>query len=275
MRRNSLLVCGVLLSIAYALCFVFSLVLCLLGVAYFVIGSSIETIGDVLAQILNPFLSNGNVMMLAILVGLVALFLFLRIASSKYTKLSFVEQKKYNKKRGLLVFNLIVFVVIFLAFVGLLIYRTIKYNSFDFIIDMFICSIILLHIIAITYAIVGLIKYPDTDYQTIITKEVNTESQSNSESSGFEYVESVEKSGGTVDAIYTEGLDGETNSKAENEIEIDENKENKSQSKGVESDTTKKLIEAIGKLDQMRKSGELSAEEYTKLRERTIKKFTN
>ena len=43
--------------------------------------------------------------------------------------------------------------------------------------------------------------------------------------------------------------------------------------KDMESMTTKKLIETIGKLDEMRKNGEISMEEYTKLRSKAIQKF--
>ena len=275
MRRNSLLVCGVLLSIAYSLCFVFSFVLCLLGVAYFVVGSSVEAIGDVLQQILNPFLSNGTEVMLGILGGLVVVFLFFRNASSKYTKYSFIEQSKYNKKRGLLVFNLVLFVIMLFGFIALLVYRITTHNSFDFIIDMFICIMIALHLIAITYAIVGLIKYPDTDYQKIIIEQSDEQSQPSTENSELVYTENVEMTSGSVDPIYTEGLDGESVVKIENEVEFDEKEQDKSSQKDLESDKTKKLIEAIGKLDQMRKNGELNAKEYTKLREKTIKRFTN
>lgn len=283
MRRNSFLVCGVLLSIVYSLCFVFSFVLCLLGVAYFVIGSSVETIGDVLQQILSPFLSNGTAFMLGILGGLVAIFLFFRIASSKYTKYSFIEQGKYNEKRGLLVFNLVLFVIMLFGFIAFLIYRIIAQNSFDFIIDMFICIVIVMHIIAIIYAIIGLVKYPNSDFQAIHERIEQNNDDSDSEESrtgvgykGIGYVEDYETvSESLMEPIYTEGLDGESVVKIENEVEFDEKKQDKSSQKDLESDKTKKLIEAIGKLDQMRKNGELNAKEYTKLREKTIKRFTN
>ena len=79
-----------------------------------------------------------------------------------------------------------------------------------------------------------------------------------------------------IKPIYTAGLDGDVENKIEKELrEANElgQKQVKKPEKDMESMTTKKLIETIGKLDEMRKNGEISMEEYTKLRSKAIQKF--
>ena len=81
----------------------------------------------------------------------------------------------------------------------------------------------------------------------------------------------------SIKPIYTAGLDGETEDKIEKELReansVEQSKQVRKPEKDMESMSTKKLIEAIGKLDEMRKNGEISMEEYTKLRTKMIQKF--
>ena len=73
-----------------------------------------------------------------------------------------------------------------------------------------------------------------------------------------------------IPPIYTANLDGNNNT----EVKKEEKQKTVEQPKPeLESMATKRLIESIGKLDQMRKDGSISQEEYTKLRSQMIKKY--
>ena len=75
----------------------------------------------------------------------------------------------------------------------------------------------------------------------------------------------------TTSSIYTAGLE-------ENKLGFLDEEEKvttvvKKPSQNYETETTQKLVEGIGKLDQMRKEGSITTQEYTKLRNQMIKKF--
>ena len=284
MRRKSLLVTGMLLSIIYAICFTLSFAIGMISIIYFFVSDTIQIINDILLPIINPFMSYGKNIMLFIVALLIVYSLFLLICSTRFIKYYNSTQSKYNKKRGLLIFNLVFFILTFAMFCYLLM-LTIFNNTFTSNLIYSICLIVVLvvHIIAIVFAIYGLINYPKTYEEPVMIKSNNVETDQNIDdeieespvesNQNYESNQTVQQP--AIPPIYTAGLDGE------NDIKEKQQSENVSQKpsiqkpeKEMESLSTKKLIEAIGKLDQMRKDGEISTEEYTKLRTKMIKRFT-
>ena len=70
-------------------------------------------------------------------------------------------------------------------------------------------------------------------------------------------------------AIYTDGLDEEEKEEKKPEEEKTEEKKPTLE----ESELSKKLVENIGRLDKLRKDGQISTAEYTKLRAQIIRKY--
>ena len=275
MKRKSLLAGGTLLSIVYALCFVVSIALGVTCAIYFFVSDSIQMLNDILLPIIDPFMSFGENIMMIMAGGLVLYCLMMLIMGTRYIKYAFASQTKYNRKRGMLVFNLIFFILTFGAFTYLLVYRLINI-VFDLVLDITLIVFISLQLLGIIFAIVGLVKNPKTQEAPAI-EQVNEEVekiQDKKVQDKNEVVQEIKEpeESSHFQPIYTEGLDGE--SEKVNTKEQKAEKTTQKQSTEMESMTTKKLIESIGKLDQMRKDGEISTQEYTKLRGKLIKKFT-
>lgn len=298
MKRNSLLITGMLLSIIYSLCFAVCLGVGVLSVIYFFVSDSITLINDLLLPVINPFMSYGKTVMLVFVALVIAYSIFILICSTRYIKYFNATNSVYNKKRTLLIVNLVFFIITFGIFCYLLISNILANNFVNNIIYN-VCLIVILitHIIAIIFAIIGLKKYPKTYEEPVMEKPI----QENQEINDYDQDESSvmlnsdinqdtppqtkqNKSkqnpiqAPSIQPIYTAGLDGETEDKIEKELReassAEQSKEIKKPEKNMESATTKKLIDAIGKLDEMRKNGEISMEEYTKLRTKMIQKFT-
>lgn len=270
MKRTSLLTGGTLLSIVYALCFVISIALGVTCAIYFFISDSIQMLNEILLPIIDPFLTYGENIMMIMAGGVILYSLILLIMSSRYIKYSFAGQTRYNQRRGMLVFNLVFFVLTFGAFVYLFVYRLLNI-VFDIILDVTLIVFILLQLLGIIFTVVGLVKYPKTQEVLAV---VNVSEEMDKEQDKREVVQEIKEpeDSSQFQPIYTEGLDGESE-----QVKTSESKDEKNTKKQLvemESMTTKKLIEAIGKLDQMRKDGNISTQEYTKLRGKLIKKFT-
>ena len=294
MKRNSLLTAGIILSIIYSLCFVACLCVGVFSVIYFFVSDSITLINDLLLPIINPFMPYGKTVMLVFVALVIAYCLFMLIAATRYIKYFNATNSIYNKKRSLLIFNLVFFVITFGIFAYLLALNIFTSNFADNIIyNVCLIFIVIAHIIAIVFAMIGISKYPKTYEEPAVDIQVqeNTELTDDEQESDISQMlnndtnqnaQPTKQNKATllqtpnIKPIYTAGLDGDVENKIEKELrEANElgQKQVKKPEKDMESMTTKKLIETIGKLDEMRKNGEISMEEYTKLRSKAIQKF--
>lgn len=294
MKRNSLLTAGIILSIIYSLCFVACLCVGVFSVIYFFVSDSITLINDLLLPIINPFMPYGKTVMLVFVALVIAYCLFMLIASTRYTKYFNATNSIYNKKRSLLIFNLVFFVITFGIFTYLLASNIFTSNFTDNIIyNVCLIFIVVAHIIAIVFATIGISKYPktyeepaadiqvqenteltDDEQESDISQMLNNDTNQNAQPTKQNKATLLQTP--NIKPIYTAGLDGDVENKIEKELrEANElgQKQVKKPEKDMESMTTKKLIETIGKLDEMRKNGEISMEEYTKLRSKAIQKF--
>ena len=294
MKRNSLLTAGIILSIIYSLCFVACLCVGVFSVIYFFVSDSITLVNDLLLPIINPFMPYGKTVMLVFVALVIAYCLFMLIAATRYIKYFNATNSIYNKKRSLLIFNLVFFVITFGIFAYLLALNIFTSNFADNIIyNVCLIFIVIAHIIAIVFATIGISKYPKTYEEPAVDIQVqeNTELTDDEQESDISQMlnndtnqnaQPTKQNKATllqtpnIKPIYTAGLDGDVEDKIEKELrEANElgQKQVKKPEKDMESMTTKKLIETIGKLDEMRKNGEISMEEYTKLRSKAIQKF--
>lgn len=294
MKRNSLLTAGIILSIIYSLCFVACLCVGVFSVIYFFVSDSITLINDLLLPIINPFMPYGKTVMLVFVALVIAYCLFMLIAATRYTKYFNATNSIYNKKRSLLIFNLVFFVITFGIFTYLLASNIFTSNFTDNIIyNVCLIFIVIAHIIAIVFATIGISKYPktyeepaadiqvqenteltDDEQESDISQMLNNDTNQNAQPTKQNKATLLQTP--NIKPIYTAGLDGDVEDKIEKELrEANElgQKQVKKPEKDMESMTTKKLIETIGKLDEMRKNGEISMEEYTKLRSKAIQKF--
>ena len=294
MKRNSLLTAGIILSIIYSLCFVACLCVGVFSVIYFFVSDSITLVNDLLLPIINPFMPYGKTVMLVFVALVIAYCLFMLIAATRYIKYFNATNSIYNKKRSLLIFNLVFFVITFGIFAYLLALNIFTSNFADNIIyNVCLIFIVIAHIIAIVFATIGISKYPKTYEEPAVDIQVqeNTELTDDEQESDISQMlnndtnqnaQPTKQNKATllqtpnIKPIYTAGLDGDVEDKIEKKLrEANElgQKQVKKPEKDMESMTTKKLIETIGKLDEMRKNGEISMEEYTKLRSKAIQKF--
>lgn len=252
MRRKPFLASGIILSIIYDLAVVFSACLLIAAVIFYFAGDAVQIVNDIFMPFLTVFLAQGNLMMLIYVLLVFVGSIFFLVLSTRFIKYSGLDNQKIQNKKGRSIFFLILFILV----TGGLAYLLMNNLSVPFetmlVFNCIICLLILLHVISIVLIIVGLSKikniaYPAPQAEAQIVQAENQKP-----------------------LIYTAGLDEHVKTEQPKEEVKTE------QPKPVleESQTTKSLIEGISKLDQMRKEGSISAQEYTKLRIEMIRKFT-
>lgn len=248
MNRKSILASGIILSIIYALSIVSSICLFIAAIVYFFVADSTQIIYDLFNPILQPFLGNGNVMMLVFIALLIFLSIFLFILATKLNKYARLNKETFQTKKGLSLFYLVCFILATGALAFVLIENLL--NGFS-VIDAVVIVLIALHVVSCGLLIYGLGK------EQVVT-----------------YAKEEEQPKTIVNPsrppIYTFGLDEQ---KQEEQKHADAKTPSQPKAKLKESESSMKLVESVGKLDQMRKEGSISTEEYTKLRSELIKKF--
>lgn len=246
MKRKSLRFAGITLAVYHSIAVMFSIALAFACMVLVFTIESIESpvVNDLLLPILEPIWALGKTLFIFIAIFSVIWSILLLVGSTRVIRYSSETVENFAKKKGRLIF----FTVCFFLTLAVLIYNLIV----TFSIGNLIFTI--LYLIPLIFLLVGLIS--NTGY--IETKsEVQTV---------------VEQQESIRPAIYTAGLDEEKQEIVSSENETQ--KEAKRVEK-VESKTSQKLVESIGKLDQMRKEGTISTPEYTKLRSQMIKKYVN
>lgn len=258
MKRRPILISGIFLSIIYALGVVGTIALGIAGVIYYFMGETIQIIKDLFVPLLKPFISMGNIYMLVFIGLIIIAAIFMVVVATRFMKYSGATKEQFAKKKGLLIFNDIC-VLIATAGYSYWLASNLLASAFTtkLVVNIVLCSLIFIHFLSAILIIVGIAKEKapivDTPIQTQQGQETPT----------------VATTLETRPAIYTAGLDIEY--KVE---DVQKEKETKKQeSKVVENVSSQKLIEGIAKLDQMRKEGAISAQEYTRLRGQMIKKF--
>ncbi len=260
MKRKSILVGGILLSIVYSLMVVATIAIGLASVIYFFVGESVQLINDLFLPIIQPFLTYGKGVMLILVALTILISIFLVTASTRFMKYSSANKELFEKKKNLLLFYLVCIILAFGVFCFLFLNNIIGYSfTSKFFANLSLCLVIIIHIISCVMIIIG------------ISHESNLTSDSKKEIKTLEQVETMMNQ--SRPAIYTAGLDGEKPNIIKEENKEDKPQEQKPKPQLEESLTSKKLIEGISKLDQMRQEGAISPEEYTRLRMQMIKKY--
>ena len=196
--------------------------------------------------------------MIGVCVGIMVVMLILLIISVKFIKHSKTSAEKFGKAKGLLFFN---FILLLVAALGTA-YLIFTYVNEEYAYKYYILGGVgLLEGLSLLSILFALIKYK---------KPVSTISSVGVISSST--LEEKVLMPSHSSSIYTAGLEENKLGFSEEE-ESKETQVTKKPSQNYETETTQKLIEGIGKLDQMRKEGSITTQEYTKLRNQMIKKF--
>ena len=250
MRRKSILAGGVILSIIYALMLVASIGLVFSGALYFFAGETFQLISDLCLPLLSPFMLWGDTIMLVLVALVLVGTIVLLTASTRFIKYSGATKEQFLKKKKFLSFNVVLLIIVLGGIAYLLTDHILKvgFNG-GLVYPVVLIALAFFHVLAIIFEIVGLSKErPEVVVQTL----AETQQQQNS----------------SQPAIYTADLDDEPEQKQE---KVEEVKEKPAPLKPSESSA--KLVDAIGKLDQMRKEGAITQQEYVRLRHEMIRKF--
>lgn len=263
MKRKSLLLGGVFLTIFYSLTLVLSLLLTALCVVFFFVSDTIQIVNDLLLPIIDPFIHLDTIIIIAIMAALVIVSIVMIIGSSRFIKHAYSPVQTFSKKKKILIIFFILNIVMFAGVVYLLVTNIMSQPITDDIIkNGVLIGFTLIQVISIICCLTGLFKYKAT-----LSYNEKEQTQTLAEAE----VEQTESP-----AIYTDGLDPDEKQKpvVQQPVEAEQKpQEQQTPPPTAEKPSTKKLIEGITKLDQMRKEGSISVQEYTKLRSEMIKKF--
>ena len=253
MRRKKLLTAGLFLSIDYAIMLVALFCLMIAALAYTML-DTVEIANDLLYAVLQPFIIGDNTKMLMFIGGLLVGCIYLVILSTRISKYSKFNETMFKSKKAIVTLCIISFILA-LGGIGYWLYTNLSGASFqeNLILNSILALNAFIHLVSIILIIIGA-------------------AQGFSEKVLKQQMKAEDKLASTRPPIYTAGLD-------ENEIQQDAQKNAKTPPKAKpvimkESELSKKLIDSIGKLDQMRKNGSISTTEYTKLRSQIIRNLT-
>ena len=294
MRRKTVLIGGLILTLLYSLMLLASVFLLVMALLYTFTSNSVQIIEDIFTPVLSPFLEFGEDMLLIAVSVLIAMVIFSLICSSRFIKYSDLDQEKFVSKKGLYIFYLVWFILTCGLYLYFLI-QNISQGGFSasLLENVLLCSILGLQVISIVILIFGVagqhsLKQVPEKPQPIV--ESNTSDNKDEEELQIEQSQAEDinwddyishdkyaQNEPTIPVqkrppIYTAGLDGESEEKVE--VEKVDQKQEKKVRPLPESKTTKQVISGITKLDAMRKSGKITPTQYTKLRNKLIRKLT-
>ena len=252
MKRKSILTGAVLLSIIYSFAVVGTIVLGAASVIYFFVGQSIQVINDLFLPLISPFLIFGKIWMLVFIVLTILGAIFMLVLSTRFMKYSGIGNDIFQKKKSLMIFYLICLILAIGGYAYWLVNNIISSGfTANIVVNVTLTVVLVIHVLSFILFSYGISK----EISPIIAQESEKE---------ISVVKTEQRP-----AIYTAGLD----EIVEEQKQEEDVKEVKTVKHLEESASSKKLVESIGKLDQMRKEGAISAQEYTKLRGQLIRKF--
>lgn len=246
MKRRPLLFGAVFLTIVFTLNLIATISVSFAVIVYIFAKESIKLLAEIIEPLVKPFLEFSQTLRIIYITFTLVLAIALVIASSRFIKYASSSKEIFVRKKYTLLFSL------FLSFVGLalFIYSALTtLNSVPIItVNIVFAVVTLISIILIIYSL-----FKERTLFAVESKQVKT---------NF-----------SQPAIYTKGLDGDTqtNNIKTKTTQLKQNTNLPNVSKG--SLNAEKLIEHIGKLDRLRAEGALSPQEYTKLKQQIIKKF--
>lgn len=304
MRRKTVLIGGLILTLLYSLMLLASIFLLVMALLYTFTSNSVQIIEDIFTPVLSPFLEFGEDMLLIAVSVLIAMVIFSLICSSRFIKYSDFDQEKFVSKKGLYIFYLVWFILTCGLYLYFLI-QNISQGGFraSLLENVLLCIILGLQVISIVILIFGIagqhsLKQVPEKPQPIVENNTNNTSDNTGSKSNNKDEEEIQIEQSQAEdinwddyishdkyaqneptipvqkrpPIYTAGLDGESEEKVE--VEKMEQKQEKNVKPLPESKTTKQVISGITKLDAMRKSGKITQTQYTKLRNKLIRKLT-
>ena len=252
MRRRKLLTAGLFLSINYAILVVATFCLMISALAYIML-DTVEIATDILYAVLQPFDMGDNTKTIIFVGALLFGCIYLVVLSTRISKYSKYNEAMFKGKKPMIIVCIISFILAMGGY-GYWIFRNMQTGSFqdNLILNSVLAFNIFVHFVSLILIIIECAK----GFSNKPVKQVAEESEQLSSSRP---------------PIYTAGLDENVDT---NNNQKDKKAPPKPKPKLEESDLSKKLVESIGKLDQMRKDGSITTQEYTKLRSQIIKNLT-
>ena len=260
MKRKTFLASGLMLSIFYAIALVATIAMFAGSALLYFAADSFASIEDIISQILGPLLEYGALIML--IVSAVALFLtiLLLIASTRFIKYAKATAEVFDRKKGLLIFYLILVILAMAAFIYSLVTDILTNGLFELtLINQVVTGVVsLVHFLSVILIIVGLAKSGKAH-------------KSNPKMAAAENYD-VEHP-----AIYTSDLEDKPEKQQEQPAQQTKTGSLQEQPfvqpQPLPQSESHRLVDEIGKLDAMRQNGEISQEQYVKLRQNLIRNF--
>lgn len=255
MSRKLMLAGGVLLSIVYSLLFVCAVALGLATAIYYLMPDSMTIVNELIIPILAPYFYFGKSNLVPVAICAIVLSVFALVLSTRLIKYSSFTKKEFSERKIFSILS-VVFFVMSLLFVTFLAVKNINFEK-NLISSILYVLIISIHLVSIVFFIVDIILEPKY-FETAIALDKKENKLKQEEINVNEnYVKPKE----IIDEVAKE--------------EKQEEKENYPLIKPKMEDdpSSQKLVEGIAKLDAMKKEGNLSDEEYRKMRSQLIKKF--
>ena len=294
MRRKTVLIGGLILTLLYSLMLLASVFLLVMALLYTFTSNSVQIIEDIFTPVLSPLLEFGEDMLLITISVLIVMVIFSLICSSRFIKYSDFDQEKFVSKKGLYIFYLVWFILTCGLYLYFLI-QNISQGGFSasLLENVLLCIILGLQVISIVILIFGIAgQHFDQEYSGKPQPVVESNTSDNTDEEEIQIKQSQAEDINWDDyishdkyaqneptipvqkrpPIYTAGLDGESEEKVE--VKKVDQKQEKKVKPLPESKTTKQVISGITKLDAMRKSGKITPTQYTKLRNKLIRKLT-
>lgn len=258
MKRKTFLASGLMLSIFYAIALVATIAMFAGSALLYFAADSFASIENIISQLLGPLLEYGALIML--IISAVALFLaiLLLIASTRFIKYAKATAEVFARKKGLLVFYLILVILAMAAYIYSLVTDILANGLFELTLTTQVATgvVAFVHFLSVILLIVGFAK----------SKKAKNANPQMAAAENYD----VEHP-----AIYTSDLEDKPEKQPTQPVQQQKTTGLQEQpfAQPLPQSESHRLVDEIGKLDAMRQNGEISQEQYVKLRQNLIRNF--
>lgn len=257
MKRKTFLASGLMLSIFYALALVATIAMFAGSAILYFAADSFASIESIISQILGPLFELGALILLIVSAVALLLAILLLIASTRFIKYSKATADVFARKKGLLVFYLILVILATAGYIYVLVNDILTNGllGINLVTQVAYAVIAFVHLLSVLLLIIGFAK-----------NRKHTAAMPDAPVSENYDVEHP--------AIYTSDLEDKPEKPAP---QVQEAKPTGLQEQPFVQPQPKaeshRLVDEIGKLDAKRQSGEITQEQYVKLRQELIRNF--
>ena len=257
MKRKTFLASGLMLSIFYALALVAAIAMFAGSALLYFAAGSFASIENIISQVLGPLFELGALILLIASAVTLLLTILMLIAATRFIKYSRADADIFARKKGLLVFYFILVILATAGFSYLLVTDILTnglFNQLTLINQVSFGVVAFIHLLSVLLLIIGFAK--NRKHRAAVMPDSPV-----SENYDVEHP-----------AIYTSDLEDAPTKPAP---QVQETKTGLQEQPFVQPQKAEshRLVDEIGKLDAMRQSGQITQEQYVKLRQDLIKNF--